>query len=269
MASQHVRASVLTRLGLALVVLGALQGCANLEAVREFGKTAAEVSSYGDAGKAYQESARTIEPYLAGVPVQGNRADARQAQVAAANAVQASLAGYFAYLGETGRRRFLQPGRGNRRPCERRAVVARWERRPRRCNKCNRPCQDAAEVRIGACSGFRREGACDRRRPSGHALAYALGSRCNQLAWRVGERLAHRHQHYLRPCCGERHSATREHVGPGPTAAATIPTTEELWLQAWLSSRLALIPQESTGRLRGHANTECEQGLCFREYSAA
>lgn len=100
MTSRHVStaAPALTRFGLVLMMLGALQGCANLEAVREFGKTAAAVSSYGDAGKAYQESARTIEPYLAGAPVQGDRADARQAQVAAANAVQASLAGYFATL---------------------------------------------------------------------------------------------------------------------------------------------------------------------------
>jgi hypothetical protein len=99
MASRHVStAPALTRFGLVLVVLGALQGCANLEAVREFGKTVAEVSSYRDAGKAYQKSARTIVPYLAGDPVQGNRAEARLAQVAAANAVQASLAGYFATL---------------------------------------------------------------------------------------------------------------------------------------------------------------------------
>jgi hypothetical protein len=88
----------LTRIGLVLLVLSALQGCANLNAVREFVKTAAEVSSYGDAGRAYQESARAIEPYLLGTPVQGNSADARQAQVAAANAVQASIAGYFATL---------------------------------------------------------------------------------------------------------------------------------------------------------------------------
>lgn len=89
---------VVTRFGLVLVAIGALLGCANLQAIREFGKTAAAVSSYGDAGQAYRESARTIEPYLAGAPVQGNRADARQAQVMAANAVQASLAGYFATL---------------------------------------------------------------------------------------------------------------------------------------------------------------------------
>lgn len=86
------------RFGLALILLGALQGCANLEAVREFGKTAATVSSYGDAGKDYQDSARTIEPYLTSEPVQGNRSDARQTQVAAANAMQASLTGYFATL---------------------------------------------------------------------------------------------------------------------------------------------------------------------------
>lgn len=99
MASRYVSTAPATSwFALVLMVLGALQGCTNLEAVREFGKTAAVVSSYGDAGKAYQESARTIEPYLAGSPVQGDRADARQAQVAAANAVQASLAGYFATL---------------------------------------------------------------------------------------------------------------------------------------------------------------------------
>lgn len=75
-----------------------LQGCANLESVREFGKTAAELSSFPDAGKAYQESARVIKPYLAVEPVLANRAEVREEQVKDARAVQATLAAYFATL---------------------------------------------------------------------------------------------------------------------------------------------------------------------------
>ncbi|SDD94548.1 hypothetical protein SAMN05192589_110177 [Paracidovorax valerianellae] len=81
-----------------VLFIGVLQGCANLTAVREFGKSAAEVTSYVDAGKAYQESARTIQPYLTSSPVEGDLPDARQRQVVAANALQQTLVGYFSTL---------------------------------------------------------------------------------------------------------------------------------------------------------------------------
>lgn len=74
------------------------QGCVNLEAVREFGKTSAELSSYPDAGKAFTESARTIQPYLTNPPLESEKPEARDAQVNAASKVQATLAAYFATL---------------------------------------------------------------------------------------------------------------------------------------------------------------------------
>lgn len=53
-------APALARFGLILLMLGLVQGCTHLDAVREFGGTAVEVSSYRDAGQTYQESVLTI-----------------------------------------------------------------------------------------------------------------------------------------------------------------------------------------------------------------
>lgn len=86
------------RFFLLVAAVGALHGCANLTAVREFGKTAAELSSYSNAGRAYQKSAETIAPYLTVSAVAANGPGARQAQVTEAYAVQDSVTAYFATL---------------------------------------------------------------------------------------------------------------------------------------------------------------------------
>ena len=96
--THQISALALARVTGVVLFLGVVQGCTNLTAVREFGKSAAEVTSYVDAGKAYQESARTIQPYLTSPPVQGDLPDARQRQVVAANALQQTLVGYFSTL---------------------------------------------------------------------------------------------------------------------------------------------------------------------------
>lgn len=93
--------SIHRRLGTAVAAFALLltmQGCANLEAVREFGKTAAEVSSLPDAGHAYEDSAHVIQPYLLGAPQPADTPALRERQVRDAAAVQASLAAYFAML---------------------------------------------------------------------------------------------------------------------------------------------------------------------------
>lgn len=98
MKHRYSTARTLHRAWALVFVVGALQGCANLTAVREFGKSAAEVTSYVDAGKAYQESARTIQPYLTDAPLQTDLPDTRKKQFAAANALQSTLVAYFSTL---------------------------------------------------------------------------------------------------------------------------------------------------------------------------
>ncbi|GKS90139.1 hypothetical protein [Acidovorax sp. SUPP2539] len=100
MKQPYSTAQVMLRAWAFVLIIGALQGCANLTAVREFGKSAAEVTSYVDAGNAYQDSARTIQPYLTNAPARADVPDARKKQVAAANALQSTLVGYFSTLAQ-------------------------------------------------------------------------------------------------------------------------------------------------------------------------
>jgi hypothetical protein len=82
---------------LLLLCIG-LTGCANLEAVREFGKTAAAATAYPDAGKALQESAALTAPYRTVPALEADTAAGREAQVKKALALHATLSSYFATL---------------------------------------------------------------------------------------------------------------------------------------------------------------------------
>jgi hypothetical protein len=91
-------AMVRARHAFVLVAVLLCTGCANLDAVREFGKTAAQISNYPDAGLAFESSAGLTAPFRASPPVQADRVDVRTAQVDRALKVQAALSGYFATL---------------------------------------------------------------------------------------------------------------------------------------------------------------------------
>lgn len=74
-------------------------GCANLDVVREFGRTAAGITAYPDAGIAFEQSARTAQPFsVLAAANSAARPDVRHAQVQRALAAQASLNAYFTML---------------------------------------------------------------------------------------------------------------------------------------------------------------------------
>jgi hypothetical protein len=75
-------------------------GCANLDAVRAFGTTAANLSAYPDAAYAYRDSATTLEPFLdEGVALQpAQQRGVRDAQIQALLQSQAAVAAYFSTL---------------------------------------------------------------------------------------------------------------------------------------------------------------------------
>jgi hypothetical protein len=76
-----------------------LAGCTNLDAVREFGKSAAGIASYPDAAVAYEASVRTIQPFMVPNQVQpADRPEIRHDQVERAMQAQASLSAYFSML---------------------------------------------------------------------------------------------------------------------------------------------------------------------------
>lgn len=76
-----------------------MAGCANLDAVREFGKTAAAITAYPDAGVLYEQSARTAKPYdILSSSAPADQPEVRHAQVQRALAAQAAVNAYFSTL---------------------------------------------------------------------------------------------------------------------------------------------------------------------------
>ena len=80
------------------LLLMALGGCANLDAVRTFGKTAALAPNTADAGAAYHDSALALAPYLAGPAVASQHPEIRARQVRATLRLQDASTQYFALL---------------------------------------------------------------------------------------------------------------------------------------------------------------------------
>lgn len=85
----------LTGVTFLLIVLSA---CANLDAVRSFGTSAAAISAYPDAAKAYRDSAREFEPYRVNQPEPNTAAGDRASQARAAMALEGSVTMYFSVL---------------------------------------------------------------------------------------------------------------------------------------------------------------------------
>ena len=81
----------------AILVCG-LTACANLDAVRDFGTSAATISAYPDGAKAYRDSAVTAEAFSSIPASPGASATDRDAQVKAVLALEGSVASYFATL---------------------------------------------------------------------------------------------------------------------------------------------------------------------------
>jgi hypothetical protein len=88
---------LITRPLLALA-LANLTACANLDAVRDFGSSAARMAAYPKAAQAYRDSALTSAPYVSAAQPGLVDAAARSRQAAQALKLQVELGRYFATL---------------------------------------------------------------------------------------------------------------------------------------------------------------------------
>lgn len=87
-----------TRLGAVALVLNLIMGCTNLDAVRDFGKTAAAVSAYPDATLAYQESVLAMAPYIPEPDYAQRAVEQRKSQVTTAEPLRKLITEYFAVM---------------------------------------------------------------------------------------------------------------------------------------------------------------------------
>lgn len=80
-------------------ILLTLGGCANLDAVRSFGQTAATAPALSDISVPYRESATTVQPYLTDATrVPSQNPTVRDKQIAEARVYQTALTTYFSTL---------------------------------------------------------------------------------------------------------------------------------------------------------------------------